>query len=508
MKRLFLMCLLCASLTNYAQEWTKKIDDPDFHSRRSRGLKIGDPMPDISLGSVWNNKTGKTHFSDFKGKLVILDFWSQNCASCIAAFPKMEKLQKEFRDEIQIFLINPWEKVDEVVEHFKKVKKEDLKMPDLPCIEKSKNSDELLKLLPVIGVTTQVWIDQDGKITLMGSPINNTSKKIRDFLNGKEIYRLNNNTLNPVFDPTYPYAKLLGDFISTPLKSSSTFTEFNNEYQAMNARTAKEVKDSVAKTIRNTYVNTDVLDLYAAVFEEVFGEQNVKILYSDGSSLKSTFFSPLRFCLSTIVLPKDTIRYTANYGELSERNMDDFIYRKPKFCYEQILPITATTELQKKYMLEDLNRYFGSLYGSYGRVEKRTIPCYVLVKLGGNANVKVKTPDTQNPQPQGKKKKINKNEESHIKYGKFSLGSIGDLIALELRSVKKEFSDNKKNNKPSIFVNETGLIKSQYIDFELPNPEIIKSMEDYRKALNQNGFDIKIENRTLNFLVITDTSGK
>ncbi|MNY70646.1 hypothetical protein D3C86_2088220 [compost metagenome] len=65
---------------------------------------------------------------------------------------------------------------------------------------------------------------------------------------------------------------------------------------------------------------------------------------------------------------------------------------------------------------------------------------------------------------------------------------------------------NRGQAKPSIFLNETGLDNSQKIDFILPELSVIKSMEDYRKALNDNGFDIKIANRTLDFLVITDNS--
>lgn len=40
-------------------------------------------MPDISLGEVHNNYTGNTKFSEFKGKLVILDFWNTMCHSCM-----------------------------------------------------------------------------------------------------------------------------------------------------------------------------------------------------------------------------------------------------------------------------------------------------------------------------------------------------------------------------------------------------------------------------------------
>ncbi|MNL62951.1 hypothetical protein D3C87_1870270 [compost metagenome] len=76
----------------------------------------------------------------------------------------------------------------------------------------------------------------------------------------------------------------------------------------------------------------------------------------------------------------------------------------------------------------------------------------------------------------------------------------------EIEPIQQEFLKNRGQAKPSIFLNETGLDNSQKIDFILPELSVIKSMEDYRKALNDNGFDIKIANRTLDFLVITDNS--
>lgn len=55
-------------------------------------LTIGDKVPDIVLNHVINYKAGDIKLSDFKGKLVILDFWSSWCGACIALFPHMDSL--------------------------------------------------------------------------------------------------------------------------------------------------------------------------------------------------------------------------------------------------------------------------------------------------------------------------------------------------------------------------------------------------------------------------------
>src|SRR3546814_7287875 len=48
-------------------------------------LKVGDPMPDIFIPHLSNYSASSANFSDFRGKLVILDFWNLFCHPCIAA---------------------------------------------------------------------------------------------------------------------------------------------------------------------------------------------------------------------------------------------------------------------------------------------------------------------------------------------------------------------------------------------------------------------------------------
>lgn len=38
------------------------------------------------------------HLSDFKGKSVLIDFWSRGCGPCVMALPEMEEISKEYKD--------------------------------------------------------------------------------------------------------------------------------------------------------------------------------------------------------------------------------------------------------------------------------------------------------------------------------------------------------------------------------------------------------------------------
>jgi len=63
----------------------------------------GDKAPDFSLKSV-DGKTVK--LSDYKGKVVIIDFWATWCGPCRRGIPDLVSIQKEFKNELVIIGIS------------------------------------------------------------------------------------------------------------------------------------------------------------------------------------------------------------------------------------------------------------------------------------------------------------------------------------------------------------------------------------------------------------------
>jgi thiol-disulfide isomerase/thioredoxin len=45
--------------------------------------------------------------SDFKGKVVMIDLWETWCKPCLASFPTLEKLQKEYSDNFVVLAVTP-----------------------------------------------------------------------------------------------------------------------------------------------------------------------------------------------------------------------------------------------------------------------------------------------------------------------------------------------------------------------------------------------------------------
>lgn len=65
-------------------------------------LNIGDQVPALRLSNVLNHKGQSLDFADFRGKLLILDFWATSCGSCIQAMPRLDSLQHLFGDRLVI----------------------------------------------------------------------------------------------------------------------------------------------------------------------------------------------------------------------------------------------------------------------------------------------------------------------------------------------------------------------------------------------------------------------
>lgn len=66
---------------------------------------IGELVPEFKLKEMYYYSKPTFSSADIKDKWVILDFWSTGCVACVKSFPKLNKLQTEFLDDIQFVLI-------------------------------------------------------------------------------------------------------------------------------------------------------------------------------------------------------------------------------------------------------------------------------------------------------------------------------------------------------------------------------------------------------------------
>ena len=64
---------------------------------------IGDMMVD---GDLYDANDSLRHISEFKGKFILLDFWSSGCGPCVESIPEMEKVMDLYKDKMTVISIS------------------------------------------------------------------------------------------------------------------------------------------------------------------------------------------------------------------------------------------------------------------------------------------------------------------------------------------------------------------------------------------------------------------
>ena len=116
---------------------------------------VAKAAPDFTLKDV---KTGKpVSLSDFKGKVVLLDFWATWCIPCRKAMKFYEELYREKQKEGLVILTISIDQREEKITDF--LKKRPVSFPVLYDPEKT-----LMEKYGVLRIPTTFVIDKDGKI--------------------------------------------------------------------------------------------------------------------------------------------------------------------------------------------------------------------------------------------------------------------------------------------------------------------------------------------------------
>ena len=163
--------LLCLLVTFGASQST-------FAQRLARGQSL----PDISFPETLNTISATLNSSEFRGRPLVIEFWSFNCSYCITSFMKMEAWKKKFGDKIDFLLVNLGTK-QATLDFFKKQANSysKIKMPKLPMVVNDKTLSSYFALTG--GYPHIIWIDKNGVFGYRTQMI--TEAQVVDFMEGK-----------------------------------------------------------------------------------------------------------------------------------------------------------------------------------------------------------------------------------------------------------------------------------------------------------------------------------
>ncbi|MGN6293953.1 MAG: TlpA family protein disulfide reductase [Chitinophagaceae bacterium] len=145
-----------------------------FITAKSQSISVGETWPNIQFKEVLNYHKPTLEFSDFPGKVFIIDLWAHGCKPCVEAFPHLDSLQAQFKDQLQIIMINP-EGKDSTIRYFKRKNK--IHVPkNIPMVTGEKALFDRLKTLGYL------WLDSSWTLRYAGGNDHTTAVNIQKFL--------------------------------------------------------------------------------------------------------------------------------------------------------------------------------------------------------------------------------------------------------------------------------------------------------------------------------------
>jgi thiol-disulfide isomerase/thioredoxin len=323
----------------------------------TKGIQIGQKVPDIVLNNLHNYKDAKgkpvttLKLSGLNEKLIILDFWATWCSPCVAMIPKMEALQTQFKGEILILPVT-YQTKDVALPFLKKLKNgAPLLLPQVT------DDKELNRLFPHVYLPHYVWIDYTGTVRAITGPEEVTAENIDKVLDNP----IGKFALQQKKDVKIAYDN------SKPLLINNNGGDGSNlVYHSVVTRYIEglgsglqNMKNHPVYGKRITFRNYDLRSIYAYAYGERkvwYGKNRVKLNVADTSKLEYDLKDPNTW------------------------------QRLNTYCYELVLPFYAGEQMFR-FLKEDLKRVFPQYDAKVVKMKTR---CATLKVVGNTDLLKVR----------------------------------------------------------------------------------------------------------------------
>lgn len=415
-----------------------------------KGLQIGQKVPEVMLSGLHNYKDagGKSvpsaKLSDFRGKLLILDFWATWCSPCVAMIPRMDSLQKVFGDRVA-FLSVTYQSDQEVLPFLYRLEKQLGRKFDLPVLTGSK---ELNGLFPHVYLPHYVWIDGDGVVRGITG---------QDMVNGVQINQVLStgglNSLAKKSDYDIPFDLKKGLFVDGNggseglVRSKSVFSKYAIGLKG-GSRIFDRNRGEKNHTIVLQCINQTIKNIYKRAFGNGKRIPDSRILLDLADSSKVT----------TELTGNDYLNWLAENG----------------YCYELSMPIGEQGNLFLR-MQQDLSFNFPQYVASFQNLERE---CLVLERVG---------------------RAVDLSSTGEKSFAKFTMGGV-EMADKPLLVFVQALQDYYMQNSKLPILDETGIKGnvSMKVDGDLT------SLTKLNLGLSAVGLQLAIRKRVVPMLVISD----
>lgn len=116
-------------------------------------LESGAVVPDVPLDKL---DGGATKISDYRGKLVVMNFWATWCGPCVQEMPMFQEYQDRYSEKILVLGVNSEEPADTVKEFLTKLTIE------YPIVLDS--TVEMAREFRINFLPTTIFVDEKGEV--------------------------------------------------------------------------------------------------------------------------------------------------------------------------------------------------------------------------------------------------------------------------------------------------------------------------------------------------------
>jgi cytochrome oxidase Cu insertion factor (SCO1/SenC/PrrC family) len=181
-RNLVILCILIILASLYTF-WSDFQSTPKAPIKTQQEIKISAPAPSFTFEDL-NGK--KYDLEDYKGKVIVLNFWATWCAPCVVEFPAMLKLANIQKDNSVFIFLSIDDNKEEIARFLKKHAKS---LPQNAVVGHDVDKTVSQDLFQTVKVPETYIITPDLKLAdkIVGSDVDWTSKDIQQKVN--TLYR-------------------------------------------------------------------------------------------------------------------------------------------------------------------------------------------------------------------------------------------------------------------------------------------------------------------------------